>query len=45
MVTKALEMMNLPTKDDIERLEQKVQTLTTRLERLEGTRTVDSQEV
>jgi polyhydroxyalkanoate synthesis regulator phasin len=45
MVTKALEMMNLPTKDDIERLEQKVQTLTVRLEKLEGTRTVESQEV
>lgn len=48
IVTKTLEMMKLPTKDDIDRLDQRIQSLTVRIEKIEGTRmagTVESQEV
>ncbi|MBI5187454.1 MAG: phasin family protein [Nitrospirae bacterium] len=36
LVTKTLEKMNLPTKDDIEKLDKKVQSLSNRLRKLEG---------
>lgn len=35
VITKTMEKMNLPTKDDINRLDKKVQTLSTRLKKLE----------
>ncbi|MEW6675763.1 MAG: phasin family protein [Nitrospirota bacterium] len=36
LVNKTLEKMNLPTKDDIEKLDKKVQSLSNRLRKLEG---------
>lgn len=38
VVTKTLEVMNLPTKDDITRLDEKIQTLSARIGRLESAR-------
>ncbi|MBI4691461.1 MAG: phasin family protein [Nitrospirae bacterium] len=35
-LTKTLNKMNLPTKDDIEKLNKKVQTLSNRVKKLEG---------
>jgi polyhydroxyalkanoate synthesis regulator phasin len=35
-VTGVLEKLNIPTKDDFEKLEKKVQTLSARLRKLEG---------
>jgi polyhydroxyalkanoate synthesis regulator phasin len=35
VISKTMEKMNLPTKDDINRLDKKVQTLSTRLKKLE----------
>lgn len=36
LMTKTLEKMNLPTKDDIEKLNRKVQNLSARVKKLEG---------
>lgn len=36
MVTKTLEMMSLSTKDDIEKLNKKIQSLSARVRKLEG---------
>lgn len=36
IVSKTLEKMNIPTKDDIERLNKKVQNLSMRVKKLEG---------
>ncbi len=36
IVTKTLEKMNIPTKDDIEALNKKIQGLSTRVKKLEG---------
>lgn len=36
IVTKTLEKMNMPTKDDIEKLTQKVEALSARVKKLEG---------
>jgi len=36
IITKTMEKMNLPTKDDIERLNKKVSALSARVKRLEG---------
>ncbi|MBE0425525.1 MAG: phasin family protein [Nitrospirae bacterium] len=36
MLTKTLEKMNLPTKEDIERLNKEVQSLSERIKKLEG---------
>jgi polyhydroxyalkanoate synthesis regulator phasin len=35
VISKTMEKMNLPTRDDINRLDKKVQTLSTRLKKLE----------
>lgn len=36
ILTKTLEKMNLPTKDDIEKLNKKIQALSNRVKKLEG---------
>lgn len=36
LVTKTLEKMNLPTKDDIEKLNKEIQSLSDRIKKLEG---------
>lgn len=36
LVSKALEKMNIPTKEDIERLNKKIQSLSERVEKFEG---------
>ena len=36
LMTKTLEKMNIPTKDELERLNKKVQHLSTRIRKLEG---------
>ncbi|BCB96528.1 ATP synthase subunit B [Dissulfurispira thermophila] len=36
LVTKTLEKMNIPTKDDIETLNKKIQNLSVRIKKLEG---------
>ena len=36
LVTKALEKMNLPTKDDIEKLNKEIQSLSDRIKKIEG---------
>ena len=38
ILTKTLDKMNLPTKDDIEKLNKKVQALSGRVKKLEGTK-------
>lgn len=38
LVSKTLEKMNLPSKDDIEKLNKKIQSLSARVKRLEGTK-------
>jgi polyhydroxyalkanoate synthesis regulator phasin len=38
MVSKTLEKMNLSTKDDIQRLNEKVDTLSSRVSKMEGTK-------
>lgn len=38
IVNKTMEKMNLPTKEDIEKLNKKVQTLSARVKKLEGIR-------
>ena len=37
VITKTLEKMNLPTKDDIEKLNKKLNSLSARVKKLEGT--------
>jgi polyhydroxyalkanoate synthesis regulator phasin len=37
LVSKTLEKMNIPTKDDIEKLNKKIQILSSRVKKLEGT--------
>lgn len=37
LVTKTLEKMNIPTKDDMEKLNKKIQSLSLRVKKLEGT--------
>jgi poly(hydroxyalkanoate) granule-associated protein len=37
LVTKTLEKMNIPTKDDMEKLNKKIQSLSARVKKLEGT--------
>ncbi len=37
LVSKTLEKMNIPTKDDMEKLNKKIQSLSTRVKKLEGT--------
>lgn len=36
LVTKTLEKMNIPTKDDMEKLNKKIQSLSARVKKLEG---------
>lgn len=36
LINKALEKMNLPTKDDIERIDRKIRSLSQRIKKLEG---------
>jgi polyhydroxyalkanoate synthesis regulator phasin len=38
ILTKTLNKMNLPTKDDIEKLNKKIQNLSNRVKKLEGTK-------
>lgn len=38
LVTKTMEKMNLPTKEDIEKLNKKIQNLSARIKKLEGVR-------
>ena len=44
ILTKTLDKMNLPTKDDIEKLNKKVQNLSTRIKKLEGVKEEAGQE-
>lgn len=37
LVSKTLEKMNIPTKDDMEKLNKKIQNLSSRVKKLEGT--------
>jgi poly(hydroxyalkanoate) granule-associated protein len=37
LVSKTLEKMNIPTRDDIEKLNKKIQSLSSRVKKLEGT--------
>jgi polyhydroxyalkanoate synthesis regulator phasin len=37
LVSKTLEKMNIPTKDDMEKLNKKIQSLSSRVKKLEGT--------
>ncbi|WP_333652549.1 phasin family protein [Dissulfurispira sp.] len=37
LVSKILEKMNIPTKDDMEKLNKKIQSLSSRVKKLEGT--------
>ncbi|MCL5062750.1 MAG: phasin family protein [Nitrospiraceae bacterium] len=37
LVSKTLEKMNIPTKDDMEKLNKKIQSLSARVKKLEGT--------
>jgi len=43
ILTKTLDKMNLPTKDDIEKLNKKVQGLSTRVKKLEGVKEEESE--
>ncbi len=44
ILTKTLDKMNLPTKDDIEKLNKKVQTLSNRVKKLEGVKGEEQEE-
>lgn len=44
ILTKTLDKMNLPTKDDIEKLNKKIQNLSSRIRKLEGSKGEEGQE-
>lgn len=44
VITGALEKMNLPTKEDIEKLNKKIQTLSSRVKKLEGIKEEEEKE-
>lgn len=44
LVTKTMEKMNLPTKEDIEKLNKKIQNLSARIKKLEGVREEEPKE-
>lgn len=44
VISKTLERMNIPTKDDIEKLNKKIQSLSLRVKKLEGIKEEISQE-
>ncbi len=44
VISKTLERMNIPTKDDIERLNKKIQSLSLRVKKLEGLKEETPQE-
>ncbi len=44
IITKTLERMNIPTKEDIEKLNKKIQALSLRVKRLEGVKEESPQE-
>lgn len=44
VISKTLERMNIPTKEDIERLNKKIQSLSLRVKKLEGVKEESTQE-
>lgn len=44
IITKTMEKMTLPTKEDIEKLNRKIQALSVRVKKLEGTKGAETEE-